>query len=213
MTEILKALLEPNTITAFLLFVLPGFVAFKFDQHLRPQAVRSAFDSLIEIVVYSLINDLLWSPLYGFSLQQPVPRSWREWLVRVAVLIISPAILTLAYARVVDWLAARGIMPSPVAKPWDHVFQRVIKQVGTRQMGVIITLRDDRRIAGVFKPPAFASSFPADEQIYLAEVWVVDADGGFGQRVAGSLGLLIDADDILLLEFFEWPQMAVGEQT
>ncbi len=170
MSDVLKALLEPNTITAFLLFVLPGFVAFKLDQHLRPQAVRSALDSLIEIVVYSLINDLLWSPLYGFSMQRPVPKSWREWLIRVGVLIVSPAILTLGYARTVDWLAARGMMPSPVAKPWDHVFQRVVKQVSTRQMGVIVTLHDGRRIGGVFKPPAFASSFPADEQIYLAEV-------------------------------------------
>lgn len=128
------------------------------------------------------------------------------------VLVVSPALLTLAYARVIDFLAARGVMPSPVAKPWDHVFQRVVKLMPTRQMGVIITLQDDRRIAGVFKPPAFASSFPADEQIYLAEVWVVDGAGGFGQRVAGSLGLLVNADDILLIEFFEWPPIAAGEQ-
>ncbi len=177
MNDIIKALLDPNEVTALLLFVLPGFVAFKVDQHLRPQAVRGALESILEIVAYSLINELLWSPVYHFSMQQPAPTTWFEWLLRVIVLIVSPAALTIAYTRAVDWLAARGVMPSPVAKPWDHVFQRVVKLVPTRQMGVIITLNDDRRIAGVFKPPAFASSFPADEQIYLAEVWVVDEAG------------------------------------
>jgi len=211
MAEFLKALTDPGAVTAILLFVLPGFVAFKLDQQLRPQEVRTPVDSLIEIIAYSLINDLLWSPLYGFSLQQPMPDSISKWFLRVFVLIVSPAVLTLLYARGVDLLANRGVMPSPIAKPWDHIFQRVVKRVATRQMGVILTLQDGRRVAGVFRPPAFASSFPADEQLYLAEVWVVDDDGGFGKRVAGSLGLLIDADDILLMEFFTWPLPTTGD--
>jgi len=203
--ELLKILLDPHSITAVLLFVLPGFVAFKLDQQLRPQAVRTAVDSLVEIVVYSVINDLLWSPIYGYSLQQPIPKSIQDWLLRLVVLVLSPAVLTIIYTWVINALASRGVVPSPIAKPWDHVFQRVIKSISNKQFGVIITLQDGRRIGGAFKPPAFASSFPADEQIYLSEAWVIDEEGGFGRRVAGSLGLLMDADDILLMEFFEWP--------
>lgn len=202
--DFLHALVEPNSIASVLLFVLPGFVAFKFDQQLRPQAVRSAVDALLEIIVYSIVNDLLWSPVYNFNHFGGFPADLAHWALAIVVLIISPAILTLIYARVVDALAGRGIVPSPVPKPWDHFFQRVVKEHG-REVGVILTLRDGNQIAGIYKKPGFASSFPADEQIYIAETWVLDAEGAFLQPVRGSLGLLIDKDDILTLEFFEWP--------
>jgi len=205
LSDILKALVEPTTISAILLFVLPGFVAFKLDQQLRPQIVRSALDSIVEIVAYSVVNDLLWSPLYRLGKTPGLPTTWQQWVLALVVLIVSPAILTILYARAVDWLAARGIVPSPTPKPWDHFFDRVVKAQPSRQVGVILTLRDASRIAGVYKQPAFASSFPTEEQLYLAESWALDKDGGFGERAEATLGLLIDKSDILLLEFFEWP--------
>lgn len=204
LVDAFHAIIDPQGIGGLLLFVLPGFVAFKFDQQLRPQAVRSAVDSLLEIIVYSIVNDLLWSPVYDFSKSGVFPKDIGHWLLAIVVLIVSPAALTLIYTRVVDALAGRGIVPSPVPKPWDHFFQRVVKDYA-REVGVILTLRDGRRIGGIYKQPGFASSFPTDEQLLLAETWILDTEGGFSQPVVGSLGLLIDKADILTLEFFKWP--------
>jgi hypothetical protein len=204
----LNTLLQPNSIENLLLFLVPGFVAFKLDQQLRPQVVRSATDAILEIIAYSLVNDLLWSPLYSFTAQTGFPRSLGAWLLTLVVVVISPAVLTVFYARLVDALASRGVIPSPISKPWDHFFSRVTKG---KEIGVILTLTDGSQIAGVYKPPAFASSFPAEEQLLLAETWSVGDDGGFKERIKDSLGLLIDKDDILLLEFYEWPQASQGE--
>lgn len=205
--SILNALLQPSAIENFLLFLVPGFVAFKLDQQLRPQAVRSAADAILEILAYSIVNDLLWSPVYSFTSQTGFPRILPAWLLTIVVVIVSPALLTVIYARLVDWLASRGVIPSPISKPWDHFFSRVAKG---KEIGAILTLKDGSQIAGVYKPPAFASSFPAEEQLFLAEAWFVGDDGGFKERIKDSLGLLIDKDDILLLEFYEWPQASQG---
>jgi len=145
-----QALANPSSAAAVLLFVLPGFVAFKVDQRLRPQEVRSWVDALLEIVVYSIVNDLLWSPLYPFGRQHGFPSSLGTWSMSIVVLIISPAILTWIYALVIDFLAARGVVPSPTPKPWDHFFQRIVKQQQSKEVGTILTLRDGRRIGGVY---------------------------------------------------------------
>lgn len=201
----IQALANPQSIAEVLLFVLPGFVAFKVDQQIRPQAVRNAVDAILEIGAYSIFNDLLWSPWYPFAAQHGFPTTVLGWLFSLLVLVVSPAGITWVYALSVDKLAAAGAIPSPTPRPWDHFFQRVVKQQRGRAVGVIITLHDSRRIAGVYKAPGFASSFPTEEQLLLGETWLLDGHGGFKERVAGSLGLLIDKDDILTLEFFEWP--------
>ena len=206
--NVLSAILQPNSIESFLLFLVPGFVAFKLDQQLRPQVVRSATDAILEIIAYSLVNDLIWSPIYSFTTQTGFPHSWGPWLLTLMVVVISPALLTIFYSWLVDALANRGIIPSPISKPWDHFFSRVAKG---REIGVILTLKDGSQIAGIFRRPAFASSYPSDEQLFLAETWSIGDDGGFAERIKDSLGLLIDKDDILLLEFYEWPQAGEGQ--
>jgi hypothetical protein len=95
------------------------------------------------------------------------------------------------------------MIPSPISKPWDHFFSRVAKG---KEIGVILTLHDGSVIGGVYRKPGFASSYPAEEQLLLAETWSIGDDGGFSERIKASLGLLIDKDDILLLEFYEWPK-------
>ena len=56
-------------------------------------------------------------------------------------------------------------------KPWDYVFSR------RQAYWVIVHLRDGRKIGGRFDRKSFASSYPADEQIYIEEVWRLDEDG------------------------------------
>lgn len=206
--NILSTLFEPTRVQSILLFLVPGLIAFKLDQQLRPQAVRSATDSILEIIAYSVVNDLLWSPLYSFTRNPGFPTTICGWLATLVVVVLSPALLTVLYSRLVDWLAEKGVIPSPISKPWDHFFSRVAKG---REYGVILTLRDGSRIGGVYTKPAFASSFPAEEQLFLAETWLVDDSGGFEKEVKDSAGLLIDKDDILLMEFYEWPAARLKE--
>jgi len=50
---------------------------------------------------------------------------------------------------------------------------------------------------------SFASSNPADEQIYLQEVWTLDDKGRFLSPVKNSRGIILMNDEIRAVEFFE----------
>ena len=85
----------------------------------------------------------------------------------------------------------------PIRKPWDYVF-------GKRDsFWIIVHLQSDQRIGGRFDVDSFASSDPAEEQIYLQEVWVLDVEGRFMNRVERSRGIIIMKDQIRAVEFFE----------
>lgn len=45
-------------------------------------------------------------------------------------------------------------------------------------------------------------SFPAEEQIYLEEIWQLDKKGAFINSVERTKGMIIFKDEILSVEFF-----------
>lgn len=197
----------PEAVLGTLILLLPGFVAFKVDQLVRPQVVKGAFESILEIVIYSVVNDALWYPLFNVAGLKALPISLWTWFLLIVILGVSPAVLAWLYALVVQKLAERGWVQSSLPHPWDHIFSRVgVKET----LAVILTLRDNRRIAGLYVTPGFASSYPADEQLLLGQVWHLDHVGRFSQPVENSRGLLIDKADILILEFFSWPPTVFG---
>jgi hypothetical protein len=70
---------------------------------------------------------------------------------------------------------------------------------------VIIHLKDQRRIGGLYRGKSFASHSPAPPEIYLEEVWMLDENGGFtDSRVDSTAGVLIMGTEILALEFFRY---------
>ena len=68
---------------------------------------------------------------------------------------------------------------------------------------IIVHLKDGRKISGRYDTESFASSFPAEEQIYLQEVWILDDEGGFKEPVERTSGIIILKDEISLIEFFK----------
>jgi len=51
---------------------------------------------------------------------------------------------------------------------------------------------------------SFASSNPADEQIYLEEVWTLDEKGGFVNKVERSRGVIVMQSEISSCRAFEY---------
>ena len=114
------------------------------------------------------------------------------------ILVIFPVLWPILFFRIsTSRLGARFII-HPMRKPWDYVFSR------RQAYWVIVHLRDGRKIGGRFDRKSFASSYPADEQIYIEEVWRLDEDGRFEPdgQVVRSQGILVLRDDILAVEFF-----------
>ena len=82
-------------------------------------------------------------------------------------------------------------------KPWDYVFGK------HDPFWIIVHLKNGEKIGGRFGLDSFASSNPADEQIYLQEVWTLDDKGRFLSPVKNSRGIILMNDEIRAVEFFE----------
>jgi hypothetical protein len=102
------------------------------------------------------------------------------------------------------WLFVRAIQPrlskvftNPVPKPWDVVFR------GLGESWIIIHMADGRRVGGRYAKGSQASSYPAEEQLYLKEVWQLDEEDRFIRKVDRTGGVIVGMKDDKALEFFE----------
>jgi len=116
----------------------------------------------------------------------------------VAVIMVGvPACWPFVFLRLSTWRPIAKHLVHPIRKPWDYVF-------GKRDpFWIIVHLQNGQKIGGRFDVESFASSDPADEQIYLEEVWILDDGGRFVSRVERSRGIIIMKDEIRAVEFFE----------
>lgn len=55
----------------------------------------------------------------------------------------------------------------------------------------------------MYQEKSSASSHPAEEQIYLEQVWKLDEKGKFLEPVTGSKGIIILNSEIAAVEFYD----------
>lgn len=181
----------------FLVFIVPGFVSLKVWDLLVPGERRGLDNSLIDLVAYSALNfaALAWliAPLLGRQLSQTA-----SYFAIAAVFLLFPAMWPMLWKwlRTRKWVGRYTV--HPLARPWDYVFSR------RERAWVIVHMKDSSVIGGRFDAHSFASSWPAPEQIYLEELWELDAAGDFIKAINRSRGAIILGADIRAIEFFEY---------
>jgi len=112
------------------------------------------------------------------------------------IMVVVPACWPFIFLRLSTWRPIAKHFVHPIRKPWDYIF-------GKRDpFWIIVHLQSGQKIGGRFDTKSFASSDPADEQIYLEEVWVLDEGGRFLSQVERSRGIIIMKDEIRAVEFF-----------
>jgi hypothetical protein len=129
----------------------------------------------------------------NFNTQHP---AWYYFSI-VGILFVAPICWPLLYYKIMSLSFLRHRTIHPMPKPWDYVFSK------GEAFWVIVHLKDGRRIGGRYDTNSFSSSFPADEQIYLEEVWRLDKSGRFIAKVQDSHGLIISGKDFEAIEFFQ----------
>ena len=114
----------------------------------------------------------------------------------MAVFLLAPGAWPVIIREVLKsrWLKGQVVHPTP--KPWDYVFGRA------DEYWITLHLKDGRRIGGRYASHSFASSFPNEEQLYVEEVWELDAHGAFLRQVDRSRGIIVSFEDVYALEFF-----------
>jgi hypothetical protein len=194
-------------ILAFAALVFPGLVALRAYEAKRGGEPRKTNEVLVDILGYSLIADLVGEALLAAANAAPQPYRTLLYVVDVIVTFaVVPIALGWGWFAVQAHMVRAGYVIDPVEKPWDKIFERIVKE--QLNLAAVITLRDGRRVAGRLVEPAYVSTYPASEQIMLGEIWRVDqTTGSFVERMRGSWGMLIDKADCETIEFVRWSEV------
>lgn len=181
----------------FLLFFIPGFISLKVYSLLVADEKRDFSKDICEVVAYSALNYAAWSWLLliitrpGFSEHHPVRMLGAICLIVFIMPVLWPIIL-LQFRRC-EFLSKYLI--DPVRRPWDYVFGK------KESFWVIVHLKDGRRIGGLYSSDSFASSYPAENTIYLEKLWHLDEQGGFLEEVKNTNGAILMSSEISIVEF------------
>lgn len=182
----------------FLVLVLPGFISIKVYRLIVATEYKDFSKSLIETICYSVLNFSLLSWLIiliskdNFVDNHPIV----HWISIFLIFIIFPAIWPFCYIKVSELKIFKKNLLSPYKQPWDYVFNK------RNSMWVVIHLKDGKTLRGKYATNSFASSFPAERQIYLEELWLPSEKGGFKRKIARTQGVIVSQDEISRIEFY-----------
>lgn len=111
------------------------------------------------------------------------------------IFFAAPVIWPFLLVRIFHSRQAARYIVNPIPKPWDVVFR------GLGESWIIVHMADGRRVGGRYAKGSQASSYPADEQLYLREVWRLDEEGRFIGKVERTGGVIVGMKDVQALEF------------
>ena len=119
--------------------------------------------------------------------------------------VVAPVLIGWYMVDARELLARNGFILSSWPKAWDAFYNRFKKT----PVALVITLSNGRKVGGFWAEDPIASSFPADEDVFLPAVVEVDQESGmFLKRNPIALGLLVKRADILTVEAFDAAEMA-----
>lgn len=190
---------EPDKLLLFLTVFLPGFLSLKVWDLLVPAEQRDFSKSFFDAIAYSTLNFAAFSWLFLPKLTQPqslLSQSPQGVAILVLVFLIAP----MSWPVFVRWLLTSPFLAhfvvSPIKRPWDYVF-------GKREAyWVIVHLKNGEAVGGKFDRSSFASSYPMEEQVYIEELWELDANLQFVQPIDRSKGAILFKSEIKAIEFF-----------
>jgi hypothetical protein len=179
-------ILNIDKIWLFLLFFIPGFISIKIWNLLVPRERIDFSKSFLEVIAYSALNFAALSWLIFIIHTNDFPKNHIFWYAVFVVFIIflMPLIWPIIFFNIFKCKFIAKYITSPYQKPWDYVFSR------RESHWIIVHLKDGRSISGRYDVNSFASSAPAEEQIYLEEVWQLDSDEKFMNPIDRSRGII-----------------------
>ncbi|MCL4394347.1 MAG: DUF6338 family protein [Chloroflexi bacterium] len=185
---------QQATLILFLGFFVPGFLMIRVYDLLVATERRDFSKSVFDAVAYSAVNFVALSPLLywtGAAARPPFLRG----LAMLVIFVLAPIgwpILLLSVRRT-RWFVKR--FSHPILRPWDYYFSK------GEPCWVIVHLKD-QKVGGYYGTGSFASSDPAEPQLYLEQIWALDDSCRFAHKIEQSKGMIFFAKDIIALEFF-----------
>lgn len=205
--------LTPQLIWYIILFFAPGFLAsFWIQRYIPKQQGDSDGKNLLSYISLSII---LYSPLLiwmAIKRELPYVGSQSNFIWLVATTFVFPILLSMLFGWAIqnDWVGKIfrqiGLKPKRfTATAWEEYFSQ------NPAVALIVTMDDGKQVAGVFMgEAATASSDPNERDLYIP--FVCNVSNGSWTLALNTAGILIRANKIAHIEFFNLAQLTAGTQ-
>jgi len=196
---------SPDFIWYLFLFLIPGFCMTIWLKLFVPMRPENENRDMITCILLSLFLALPWLLYQGWLGNLSYFHRFRDLAFLVAFMLLAPLLGAVILSKIVHnpgrypwkifeaWLGVRPV--HPIASAWDKSFMSL------RKGWVLVTLKDGTQIGGIWNQSAVASSDPAERDLFLRDLYRVDKDGNW-TKMSESMGMLIKADQLALIEFF-----------
>lgn len=195
-----------GAILVIVAFIMPGFIAGRILSSAHSTSETTEGHLILGAITLSCLNYAALSWL--------LVTAWIEkWYERPAILallslftlFVAPVCIALVLIKAIDTEWGRQVriafgLAHPIPKAWDSFFRRGIP------CWVMATLKGGRVIAGLYGSNSFASSCPAEEDLYLEKICKLSAQGEIEGVAESSCGGIIQMENVETLEFFEIEQ-------
>ena len=189
-----SSLFETVGLMDFVILVMPGFISIKVWNLIIPTKSRALKDSFIDALTYSILNFalLFWLIL----IIQRTDEIALKVICYITIMGVGPVLWPILWKAAATSRLFRGKIINPTPKAWDHFFGI------RRNCFILIHLKDGNLVGGLYHQKSFASSYPAHEDIYIEEVWKVDGQGLFVEKIPQSVGMLVTRDSVKYIEMY-----------
>jgi len=191
---------EFNKLVLFLIVFIPGFISLKIYDLKIPSAQRDFSKSVLEVIGYSALNfaALSWLIIIIHQNDFHVKHELLYYIFLIVIMLIMPILWPLIILWLYSFPSISKHLIHHMPTPWDYVFNK-------RELyWIIVHLKDDRRIGGLYGLDSYVTSYPEKQQIYLEDVWLLDKDNRFIKPIPNSRGIILSNDVILGVELFEY---------
>ena len=205
--------LAPDALWYLFLFLIPGFLMAFWINLFLPLRPGTDHKNTLTYVLWSAVLTLPWLLFRGWYGHLPYFHRFRELAGFVGFLLLAPFVAAVVLSKIVNnadhypWKAFQKIFRvrtiHPIPSAWDKTFMEI------EDGWILITLKDGTRIGGIWDASATASSDATERDIFLPRPYRVDTEGNWTET-PDSMGMLIKADQLALVEFFRY---AVAQET
>ncbi|MCP1561891.1 UNVERIFIED_ORG: uncharacterized membrane protein YbhN (UPF0104 family) [Methylobacterium sp. SuP10 SLI 274] len=189
-----------NNIYLIAAFIIPGLIISYMRSRFITGRMEKFSDAALGYLTLTLVYYGFALPLVGWILtfeQGPV-KTLLWWSLLIAGPVVFGLVLGVATQRewlrwIANKLRLRMVHNTPTS--WDWRFSNC-----QNARFVMVTLSDGSSVAGIFGTGSFASTDPAERDIYIEELMDVGEDGSWSYREEPA-GVLILAKEIRYIEF------------
>lgn len=195
------------TIIMAIAFLIPGFIITSINKRVIPIVDKEYKTKIFENFIYSFLNIFLWSiPIYKIYLNIDW---WHKnytllWIVGVLIIFLSPMTIALVvilfnrheiFRKICEYFSLPSVDTDPSA--WDFKFKQIQGE------WVLITLSDNRTIAGFVGKNSFISSNAKERDLYIDEVYEINKNNEW-HKTKRTDGIWLRSGEIISIEFFKF---------